>query len=65
VLTDLAVAPASEWLEFSRLMRSAGCRPIALVPHLPARSSALASSMRIIRWGRASTVRTVKSALRY
>jgi len=71
VLTDLgigggaAAAPSSEWLEFSRLVRSGGCHLLALVPYPPARSSAdLASSMHIIEWGRATSVRTIKTALR-
>jgi hypothetical protein len=71
VLTDLgigrgaAAAPSSEWLEFSRLVRSGGCHLLALVPYPPTRSSAdLASSMHIIQWGRATSVRTIKTALR-
>jgi hypothetical protein len=65
VLTDLAAAPSSEWLEFSRLVRSGGCHLLALVPYPPPRSSAdLASSMHIIQWGRATSVRTIRTALR-
>lgn len=71
VVTDLGIcggtsaAPSSEWLEFSRLVRSGGCHLLALVPYAPARSSAdLASSMHIIQWSRATGVRTIKTALR-
>jgi hypothetical protein len=71
VLTDLgigggaAAAPSSDWLEFSRLVRSGGCHLLALVPYPPSRAPAdLASSMHIIQWGRATSVRTIKSALR-
>ena len=71
VLTDLgigggaAAASSSEWLEFSRLVRAGGCHLLALVPYPAARSSAdLASSMHIIEWGRATSVRTIKAALR-
>jgi hypothetical protein len=70
VLTDLgigggaAAAPSSEWLEFSRLVRSGGCHLLALVPYPPARWPAdLALSMHIIQWGRATSVRTIKTAL--
>lgn len=65
VLADLAGGPASEWLEFSRLVRSGGCHVVALVPDAPSRWPVeLASSMRIIPWSRATTVRSIKSALR-
>jgi len=71
VLTDLgigagaAAAPSSEWLQFSHLVRSGGCHLLALVPYPPAHSSAdLASSMHIIQWGRGTSVRTIKTALR-
>ncbi len=71
VLTDLgigrgaAAAPSSEWVEFSRLVRSGGCHLLALVPHPPARCPAdLTSSINIIQWGRATSVRTIKTALR-
>ena len=41
VLTDLGIGagggPSSEWLEFSRLVRSGGCHLLALVPYPPAR----------------------------
>jgi hypothetical protein len=70
-LTDLgigggtAAAQLSEWLEFSRVVRSGGCHLLALVPYPPASWPAeLASSMHIIEWGRASNVRTIKTALR-
>jgi hypothetical protein len=71
VSTDLGVgggaaaAPRSEWLEFSRLVRSAGCHLVALVPYPPKRLPAeLASSMHIIQSSRATSVRTIKTALR-
>lgn len=71
VLTDLgigggaAAATSSEWLEFSRLVRNGGCHLLALVPYPPVHWPAdLASSMHVIQWGRATSVRTIKTALR-
>jgi hypothetical protein len=71
VLTDLGIGagasavPSSEWLAFARLVRAAGCHLLALVPYPPARWPAeLSSSMHIIHWDRATTVRSIRSALR-
>ena len=63
VLTDLRAAPSSEWLEFSRSVRSGGCHLTALVPHPPLRlCPELASVMSIVQWGRSTSVRTIKKA---
>jgi hypothetical protein len=70
VLTDLGInkgadaASASEWRAFSRLVRSAGCHLLALVPYPTARlSHDLKTSMHIVPWDRATGVRTIQMAL--
>ena len=63
VLSDFGAT--SEWKEFSRVVKAAGCHLIALVPHAPARWPAgLAASMRLVPWDRSTSVRSIKSALR-
>jgi hypothetical protein len=71
VLTDLGIGggatavPLSEWLAFSRLVRAAGCHLVALVPYPRAQWPAdLSSLMHIIHWDRATTVGSIRSALR-
>jgi hypothetical protein len=73
LVTDLGIAPAGshsgragvrEWLTFARALRRERCRPVALVPYPAAQiPPALRTSLNVVEWDRATTVRSVRRVL--
>ena len=72
LLTDLGIgagasaATTQEWRRFAKVVRSAGCHLLALVPYPPARwPPGLLLTMDILQWDRRTSVRTIKTAIHH